>query len=168
VNHMMRLKPLIDTGAQSWLTCRITEQCTLQNPKVAMASRRSTGVRTSFGNNYCPFHKTKQTTIEAQLSALQLSNHHAVTCPDTDLQNTLHKDMVYAVVDVMQQCNICGLFTREDTTCLMVLEYYTEKNSTIYSIGNTAPVGAARTATAPNIRDTLSTIDVSVRLTPVC
>eukprot|EP00955_Chlamydomonas_euryale_P027218 287054-Chlamydomonas_euryale.AAC.1 len=68
-----------------------------------MACRRSAGVRTSFGGSHCPFHGKKHTATEAQLNALQLNNHHAVTCPNSGLQNTLHKDMVYAVVDVMRQ-----------------------------------------------------------------
>jgi hypothetical protein len=154
---------LIDTGAQSWLTCRITEQCELQNPEVTMACRRSAGVRTPFGDSHCPFHGTKHTTTETQLSALQLNNHHAVTCPNTGLQNTLHKDMVYAVIDVMKQCNIGGPITKEDTRCFNGRRAYTAENPTKYSMDITAPVGAARGATDPNTRDKLIMIDVSVR-----
>jgi hypothetical protein len=146
---------LIDTGAQSWLTCRITEQCELQNPEVTMACRRSAGVRTSFGDSHCPFHGikhttgTKHTTTEAQLSALQLNNHHAVTCPNTGLQNTLHKDMVYAVIDVMKQRNIDGLITKEDTRCFNGPRVYTAEKPTKYSMDITAPVGAARGSNGP-------------------
>jgi hypothetical protein len=128
-----------------------------------MACRRSAGVRTSFGDSHCPFHKTKHTTTEAQLDALQLNNHHAVTCPNTGLQNTLHKDMVYAVVDVMKQCNIGGPITKEDTTCFNGPKVYTKKNPTKYSMDITAPVGAARGATDTNIRDKVMMIDISVR-----
>eukprot|EP00953_Heterococcus_sp_UTEX-ZZ885_P001702 1443-Heterococcus_DN1.PRE.3 len=128
-----------------------------------MACCRSAGVRTSFGDSHCPFHGTKHTTTKAQLSALQLNNHHAVTCPNTGLQNTLHKDMVYAVIDVMKQCNIGGPITKEDTRCFNGPKTYTKENPTKYSMDITAPVGAARGATDPNIRDKLLMIDVSVR-----
>ena len=128
-----------------------------------MACRRSAGVRTSFGDSHCPFHKTKHTTTEEQLIALQSNNHHAVTCPNTGLQNTLHKDMVYAVVDVMKQCNIGGPINKEDTTCFNGPRVYTDKNPTKYYMDITAPPGAARGATDPNIRDKLLMIDVSVR-----
>jgi hypothetical protein len=134
-----------------------------------MACRRSARVRTSFGDSHCLFNGikhttgTKHTTTEAQLSALQLNNHHAVTCPITGLQNTLHKDIVYAVINVMKQCNIGGPFTKEDTRCFNGPRVYTEENTTKYSMDITAPVGAAGGATDPNIRDKLLMIDISVR-----
>jgi hypothetical protein len=131
-----------------------------------MACRRSAGVRTSFGDSHCPFHGikhttgTKHTSTEAWLSAVQLNNHHAVTCPNTGL---LHKDLVYEVIDVMKQCNIGGPSTKEDTRCFNGPRVYTAENPTKYSMDITAPVGAARGATDPNIRDKVLMIDVSVR-----
>jgi hypothetical protein len=154
---------LVGAGAQSWLTCRITEQCALQNPEVTMACRRSAGIRTSFGDSHCPFHGDKQTTTEAQPSTLQLNNHHAVTCSQTGLQNTLHKDMVYAMVDVMKECNIGGPINLEDTRCFNGPKAYAAENRTKHSMDLTAPIGAARAATDPKIRDKVLMIDISVR-----
>jgi hypothetical protein len=64
---------------------------------------------------------------------------------------------------VTKQCGIGGPITREDTACFSGPKAYAVENPPKYSMDITAPVGAARGATDPEIRDKLLLIDISVR-----
>jgi len=148
-------------GAQSWLTCRIIGKCEMLSPEITMALRRTTGIRTEFGDGHCPFHPSK--TTETQHAALPLNNHHAVTCPNTGLQNVLHRDMVYAMIDVMKETGVGGPYTREDVTCFNGRRAFTADKHTKWAMDITTPAGALIGATDSDIRDKQLLIDVSVR-----
>jgi hypothetical protein len=81
----------------------------------------------------------------------------------TGLQNTLHKDMVYAMVDVLKVCNIDDPINIEDTRCFNGPKAYAAEDCTKYSMDLTAPIGAVSAATDPKIRDKALMIDNSVR-----
>ena len=112
---LARFNSQLGIGAGSYLTARPASGMDMQPWHMTMALRRHLGHWTTLADGHCPYHPPAETDDETAGERLA-STHHAVTCPRTGLQNTLHHDMTAAVVEVLRRAHIFTV-KREDTTC---------------------------------------------------
>jgi hypothetical protein len=96
----------------------------------------------------CPYHGKKPSDNDT------LDNHHAVTCGNTGLANTLHKDMAYSLISVAKQCGVGGPMIREDTSCFTGRRATANSKHTDWAMDVTIPLGAISGAPDVNVSTT--------------
>ena len=124
---------------------------------MTMALRRHLGHWTTLADGHCPWHPPVAAGGEAEATDRLASTHHAVTCPLTGLQNTLHHDMSTAIVEVLRRAHIFNP-AKEDTTCF---DGPATANRTL-RMDVVIPIGAIRGARDRAIRDKRVLCDVTV------
>ena len=122
-----------------------------------MALRRHLGHWTVPADGYCPWHEPPAAADSEAAKTTLASTHHAVTCPCTGLQNTLHHDMTASVVEVLRRAHIYNVRT-EDITCFdgAAADGRTLKMDVV------VPIGAVRGARDRDIRDKRLLVDITV------
>jgi len=143
-------------GAGSYLTARPASGMDMQPWHMTMALRRHLGHWTTLADGHCPWHPPASADREDAADRLA-STHHAVTCPLTGLQNTLHHDMTAAVIEVLRRAHIYTV-SKEDTTCF---DGAAASNSNL-RMDVVIPIGAVRGANDRNIRDKRILCDITV------
>eukprot|EP00953_Heterococcus_sp_UTEX-ZZ885_P015279 8610-Heterococcus_DN1.PRE.1 len=91
-----------------------------------------------------------------------LDNHHAVTCGNSGLANTLHKDMAYSLISVAKQCGVGGPMIREDKTCFTGRRATDNSKHTEWSMDVTIPLGAISGAPDVNISSKQILLDANI------
>eukprot|EP00953_Heterococcus_sp_UTEX-ZZ885_P015281 8611-Heterococcus_DN1.PRE.1 len=147
---------LATSESMAWASVNISGACVMQSPEISLTCRRVLGVRTIYGDGLCPKHGLQQSPHDT------LDNHHAVTCGNSGLANTLHKDMAYSLISAAKQCGVGGPMIREDKTCFTGRRATANSKHTEWSMDVTIPLGAISGAPDVNISSKQILLDANI------
>jgi hypothetical protein len=147
---------LATSESMAWVTAPLNGAYIMQPPEVTLACRRTLGVRTRYGDGLCPKHGTQQSPHDT------LDNHHAVTCGNSGLASSLHKDMAYSLISVAKQCGVGGPMIREDKACFTGRRTTANSKHTEWSMDVTIPLGTISGAPDVNVSSKQILLDANI------